>query len=170
MELAVGYVFTSSLIEDLQQRGFELTGVNSIPGCHRFVCKLAGDGVLSGFELREVLEEELYFKGREPKDFHPFVDKNSKIPNGGFAEQPNSVVKFRKCLWLDQMESNDLKQYLSIRKVFGLCALWLECTDWERFQRMAKPDRIFMWNETNAGLIHLGPSSFDLVITKKSDF
>lgn len=167
MELAVGFVFTSSLIEDLQQRGFALATLNSIPGCHRFVCRLAGDGVLSGFELREVLEEELYFKGRETKDFHPFVDKCLEIPKGNFAEQFNSVVNFRKCLWLDQMESSDLKQYLSIRKVFGLCALWLECADWERFQATAKPDRIFMWNETKAGLIHLGPSSFDLVVTKK---
>lgn len=173
MELAVGYVFTPSLIADLSRRGFVFEQLNSIPGCHRFVCFLdSSNGTLGGFELREVVDEDLYFQGRQVRDFHPFLFVDPDL--GGLnprpsKEQKNSAFRIRSVMLLNELPAGELRQFLKIRKNFMLCALWLECGEWEPFLERAKPDKIFTHEKRQCSLIHLGPSCFDLVVTEKTE-
>ena len=163
MKIFVGYIFTETPIANLRQRGFDFLKeeTNHIRGYRAFKLKLSG-GVI---ELREVIDEDIYFKFNHKKSFEPFVENCLDSQTSKLSENKNSVESVVQSYTLDQIETQELHDYLRLRKEFtGLVALGLCAKDVQVFNKVANPDKQFVLDKNQVSLIHTGPNCFDFII------
>ena len=157
--MATGYLFTEASIDELKEKGFDFIEGAPSEGCRIFSIPLGGS---SGFQFHVVLDEEAYRRSHQVEHFYPFLSEHE---NKSAMAQKNSVYGIQEVLTRKNIEPGPLHNYLLIRKPGKIWALHLKCQDFDLFCQMAKPDKIFTWQEKPAALIHLGPTSFDLVVT-----
>jgi hypothetical protein len=169
MKRAVGIDFTEAMVRELQDRGFRFleVGDSSAHGFRKCLFPLRDSrGLFDGFEIHIVAEELDYLAFQKIAHFFPFVDSNAETFDRPFKGHPNSVEGFRRLLTADQIDNQSVREYLQIRKSFPIFALELSCRDWGAFLEFGKPDRVFKLHEQEAGLIHLGPCCFDIIVTE----
>ncbi len=165
MIVSIGHIFTHGIIEELQARGFSFFNANSASESYlSFCCPLMdSSGQSTYFEIRQVFDEEIYLNQRHAKNFEPFETTGSlSLPP---LLNSNTVTNFSRALHKNDLMDNNIAQYFQIRKYTSLWALHLQCKNFEEFKRKSKPDRFFKFNNQEAGLIHLNPSCYDLLIT-----
>lgn len=165
IKTVVGFSFTDYPVNHLQKMGFLLRRNDGTlkRGYREFICFLPDNAGLGlSFEIREILEEELYFSFVEKKDFSPFITENA----ASFIEssQLNSVSSIQEILDAS-MPDGDLKIFLEIKKKYPLWALRLKCDDFNIFRSLAESEKKVSWQGHEAILIQLGESCFDLLIT-----
>lgn len=168
MILPVGHLFTDSLIIDLKKKGFAIHGpVQSNESYISYYCPLLSpEQQLTGFEVRQILDESVYAKNTKIENFEPFEQASVvQLPQ---LSHKNTAQYFIQSLHQTDLEHSDIKHYFKIRKYPSLWALHIQCTDLNQFIQLAHPDIQFKYNDADAALIHLNPSCFDLLITQKS--
>lgn len=157
MKIAIGYSFTEGPVENLHKRGFHLeNGQAHFP--------TPSQEGLVGFEVHVVLDET---ERPVQKSEHPFWPRLDTIEEISIkAPHKNGVEKIKQALFLENIESRDLRVLWETRKFGSLVALWLTCRNLEDFQKIAHPDREIQWQGKKAFLIEMGPNCFDFVITE----
>lgn len=165
MNTFTGFIFTKWPLEDLHERGFRFqAGPHSLEDGYLTFSVLFPDQ--SSFQIREVLEEQLYKKANQIERFEPSLLPLSIAVDP--LSQSNSLLGVKEAIGENHFEDCDLMTYLKIRKPFPLWALWMECENFEQFCKVAKPDRIFTWKGQEVALVHLGPNCFDFIVTQKA--
>ena len=163
IKTAVGFIFTEQPVHQLTELGFSLRRNDDTLkfGYREFLCLFAEANM--GFELREVLDEDLYFKFDPRGKFAPFEYEKAAVP--GPTVHANTVYELHQVLD-ERMENGDLKKIIKIRKSHPLWALWLRCEKFDYFMKDTAGLRQVEWRGREAVLITLGQSCFDLVITR----
>lgn len=165
MKSIVGVVFTDHPIKHLENIGFILNQRNDteVFGYREFICHfLPGQGLNDCFEIREVLDENLYFNFCKKENFAPFISENSSFLKP--VVHPNSVYCIEEIL-TESMPSCELSHYLSVKKRHPLWALKLKCNNLQTFAQCASEEKKVIWKNQDCFLTQLGPSCFDLVIS-----
>ena len=165
MKTIVGFCFTEQPIKHLTEIGFvfqrndELT----LKGYREFICLLPENrGTGHSLEIREILNEEIYFQFQTQKNFNPFENENSALCT--LVSQPHLIQNVQGLLDAN-MEEGDLKNYLSIRKIHPLWAVWLKCADFSILQKSVTTEKLISWRGQPAMVISMGESCYDLVVT-----
>lgn len=165
MKTVVGVVFTDHPVLHLESLGFLLKKVDESEklGYRGFVCHLSSNhGLKYNFEIREVLDEDLYYSFNKKNNFAPFIMDNTIFPEK--VSHPNTVESVEEIL-NDSMAPSDLSHFLSIKKRHPLWALRLKCKDLSTFEKFAPHEMKIQWENKSAFVVHLGQSCFDLVVT-----
>lgn len=163
MKTIVGFTFTETLIEELTRSGFKYIRNDSTlkNGYYEYVCVLNPNADMpQALEIREVVDEVVYFANTNKKDFSPFI---SDLPLTTLATTQENTVYQVKNIIDESMIDGELKFFLKIRKTHSIWALELSCKDLNKFMKLAD-SLIFNWNNKKAALIHLGTSCFDLLV------
>jgi len=159
----VGYIFTESVIHRLSESGFSFYKNDATlkSGYIQFILPISE---IESLEFRQILDEDLYFKSQNKKDFSPFI---SEIQiNIELQTHPNTITSI-SCLVDQDFEDSELKTFLQIRKRHSIWAVILNCTDFEKFKKMANPENFTTWQNKTVAVIHLGSACFDLVVQNK---
>lgn len=165
----VGFIFTLFPIENLRQRGFQFEKHENhlTQGYRTFTLHLLDlDCRPTEIQLRQIVDENLYLEFHKVKHFQPYwIEDLSPLKlTTKIRIQENSVHTLEGNLGPQNITDGDLKIYFHLRKPFDLWALWLQCQNFLTFETKAKPDHLFNYEGKQVGLIHLGPSCFDLLI------
>lgn len=162
MGSVTGFLFSQASIEELIERGFDFIE-DPAPEGFRIFKVILNDS--EGFQFHVISDENLYRQSHPVEHFAPFLSEFS--PSGGSKKQGNTVYRLEEILTEKNLADGDLYNYLRIRKLGGVWALHLNCENFEVFCQRAKPDKFYDLHGKPAALIHLGPSSFDLLITER---
>jgi hypothetical protein len=167
----IGIDFTDGIVDRLRHRGFTLNEV--LPDIHGFRAYFVqlGDPSLDfgGFEIQIVTDEIEYLRYQKREHFFPFVKElpavaASKVGMASASDHPNTCYKIESVMTSLQGLSRDLAIYLGLKKNFPISCVVLRCRDFDEFCLRAAPDQYFQYAGMKAGLIHLGPSCFDLLV------
>lgn len=172
MRTLVGFSFTESVIEELTYYGFKFIKNETTisKGYYQYLYLLEpNEEKIAALEIREIIDEVLYFSDSANKNFSPFINEFDAGPLNlpQFVEHTNTVYKIKSIL-TDRMTDGSLQLFLQLRKVHPLWAVELECRDFQKFIEIVKPERYFDWHNKKAILIHLGTSCCDLLITQET--
>lgn len=164
VKTVVGYSFTDKPIQRLRQAGFSLIQNDHTlnKGYREFVIPLADSlGLGMSLEIREVLDEELYFAFQKKREFVPFVserqDQFSK------TEHLNKSICIN-AIYDQNLPDSDLKSFLKIRKIHPIRLVIIKCKEDFFKQNPNLADQSFKWNHKEAALIHLGQNCYDLLM------
>lgn len=166
MKTIVGFTFTETLIDELTRSGFKFIRNDSTlkNGYYEYLCILNPIADLpQALEIREVVDEVVYFANKNKKDFSPFI---SELPLDIPAAIHENTVYQVKNILDESMIDGELKFFLKIRKTHSIWALEIGCKDLNKFMKLADSALTFNWNNKKAALIHLGTSCFDLLVTE----
>lgn len=168
MKSIVGYTFTDTLLNELTAAGFNFKKNDSTlkDGYYEYLFFLeSSPDNIEAIEIREVIDEVLYIDHKNKKNFSPYVHELPQLAEDkvSFA---NSVYKINSLITEKNIEEGPLKLFLKIRKTHPLWALELQCHDFDKFVKIAKPELFFDWKNKKAALLHFGSSCFDLLITE----
>lgn len=183
------YIASDQALNFISNWGFHLTypEISTEDGTKKALLTLEDhEGAPMALEFCEILDEVL-FANKEPygKQFlnkhSPLQTHWSEIPlaQASFSVHPNTVYCFSKALLLESLTQEPWAEYLRIRKNSSLAAVHLFCRDLHACRHFQNFDREYQIGSRKLGLIHLGPSSFDLLIeefhselynTPKKDF
>ena len=162
----VGYVFTDHPIRYLSELGFTLKSSDETlkNGYRQHLCFLSpDDGLGLSIEIREILDENLYFQFDPKKKFAPFEKESTARYIQ--TDHPNSAYCVYKII-NEHLENGELKHFLKIRKLHPTWALWIKCKNIIYFEdKMNDVKKVKLQNH-DALLIRLGETCFDLLISK----
>lgn len=163
MKFYVGYIFTESVIDRLSAIGFSFQKNDATlkDGYREFILAFPNS---ENIELRQIVDEDLYFKSQNKKDLSPFF--YDTIKELDYKNQPNTAISVSG--FVDKnMDDCALKEFLQIRKRHSIWGLILNCTDFEKFKKMSETENFFTWQNHKTAVIHLGSACFDLIIQDK---
>ncbi|MCB0370371.1 MAG: hypothetical protein KDD45_13340 [Bdellovibrionales bacterium] len=170
MKTLVGFTFTEIILKQLSNAGFNFIRSDSTlnKGYYQNLLLFASHSdEVQALEIREVIDENLYFQNQTKKDFAPFVtdlDFDSHLS----CIHPNSVYQINRQLQeQDFTDASKLHVFLKLRKLHPIWAIQLSCHQFEKIKTLSHSEFIFSWQENEALLIHLGTSCFDLLVTQK---
>lgn len=165
----IGIDFTDGIVERLRRRGFTLNQV--LPDLHGFrayFVQLEDPSLdFGGFEIQVVTDEVEYLKYHKRDHFFPFVKELTRgagiLPEAGELHA-NTCFRMEAIVTSLVGLSRDLAVYLGLKKNLQISCVVLRCRNFEEFCTLAAPDHFFDYEGQKAGLIHLGPSCFDLLV------
>lgn len=174
MNSLVSYTFTHGFIQQLSSLGFTLITNDLIkergyiqyliPFSSEFTYIQSKDCHFSCLEFREIHDEVLYLSNQKHKDFSPFFSTpRLQIKD---VDHPNSSTEIISLLD-EAMPESELQLFLKIRKKYPLWAVVIQCEQLNSFKNSTITSHSFNWNTKQALLLHLGPSSLDLIMVPK---
>lgn len=167
MKTVVGYSFTETPMQRLKQSGFDLIRNDETlnHGYREFLVPLSeSSGLGFSLEFREVLDEDLYFRFQNKREFIPHESELEKpFLNTSHPNKVESVA----AIYGDNLPDGELKDFLKLRKAHPLWLVVLKCRGDFFLNNKTTIDHYFNWNNQEAALIHLGQSCFDLLIIKE---
>lgn len=179
-KIARSYVFSDQAFSYLQDFGFRL----SIENCNEFGCRRGllylqdAHSQVMVLEFIEVLDEDLFLSPSSKKKFgfesfrknewSPFLF-DDEVPEVKASDlDANRVFKLREVIESSSMDGHPWQSYLSLAKRPGLVAVVVECPSLETVKAQRDFQREFTFQSRPYGLIHMGPNSFDLLVTPAS--
>lgn len=166
MKRVVGIDFTTSSVSLLGDAGFTLRlnkETAARGGFHEYVCRLSDtNNQFDGFALHVVQDEDVYLDYQQLEHFAPFISTHGAATP--LVDHRNSVFQFSRALFFDDFKGSDLQTYFGLRKSFSLCAIELRCKSLEVFRSHATDAKTVRWQNQDTALLHLPPSSMDLLV------
>jgi hypothetical protein len=164
MGIYINYIFTSEPLRELKARGFF---VHNLP-------PIESEGYIPSqiiftdetiYELREILDEELYLKKFKIQRFEPRATEKTSFHSVKFVNHPNGIESLvpqeeNKAI----LENSNVRDYLKWRKPSPLKALTFSCKNLDHFKEVAHPEKQFQIDQETYLLIHLGPNCIDLLV------
>ena len=172
MKTVVGFSFTDSPVQHLTDLGFSFHGYEETLkyGYREFSCcfeslnKQSSDPLLH-LEIREVIDEVVYFKFQSQKNFSPFIAEKNSLNK--IDQHLNGAIGVEEVLFSD-IENSEMKKYFLLKKKYPLWAVWLKCRDLKKFENYDSDFfEVVEWRNQKALLIPMGPLCYDLLITEK---
>lgn len=159
------YIFSDQAVNYLGSFGFNVVIEEMLDhGYRRVSIPLIGpQGEPSALEFIEILDEVLYFAQEKEKKIVPSL-LVQEVLEGESVAHPNGVFKWSGSIDSSSMQLAPWNDFLRLAKSEGLVAIILECKDINLVKSFNFFHREFVFQSHAYGLIHLGPSSFDLLI------
>lgn len=168
------YISSDQALTFISNCGFKLLRPTNSEddGTHRALLPLRDpSGAMIALEFCEILDEVLFASkeiyGRHfrhdgtPLQAHWIeLDSQQITP----LAHPNGVDRYVGACLLESLQDEPWAQYLRIRKSFSLAAVHLQCQNLETCRAFQNFDREYQIGSRKFGLLHLGPTSFDLLI------
>jgi len=150
---------------DLKDKGFVFEVFDDLESEGSFTALFAFESATgpSGFKIVEIVEEEKYLQKHPTKKLEVHLEDEPRPLK--YLDHKNSCHEFLGVLKPKELPEGELRTYLAIRKPGEIAAVRLSCRDWQQFLNIAKPERIFETAQGPLGLIHLGTTSFDILVS-----
>lgn len=164
MKTIVGFCFTEQPLKHLAEMGllFQRGESYEARGYREFLYPLSPHlGLDVNLEIREILNEDIYFTYQDKKNFESFEYQNPTL-----LSQPQfSPVEYVQGYINSNIENSPLKDQLNYRKPHSLWAVWIKSENFENILAHAKDEKLIIWRNQPALLISMGQSCYDLLIT-----
>lgn len=171
------YVYSDQAADYLKRKGFKIEYLKNFSddSSRSFLIPLIDEkSQATCLEYCEVLDEDLFVQnskslmglGPQQRHLEPEI-RELEFSDLKSVEHENSVYQLSSCIFKKNFKNEPWQTFLNISKAWSLAAVHLKCHNFQTCEQISGGfDRYYDFNGKAYGLIHMGSTSFDLLISE----